>query len=239
MKTLIAMMFASTVAASSVSALEVNGEIGGTTDYVWRGLSQNDGNPAAQAGVGITFENGIFGNAWTSQVDGGTKGAGNDEGAEIDLTVGWAGDTGRWGYGAQVTRYIYTEQNFGTDFTELAGFGSVQLFGGEATALVGYSNDLFENGDTNVKYYYTEAGYARDTGLFGIDAFGTAGYSTFTAGDDSTGYANWRLGVGKTWGLAYGGIRGTVEYTNVNTAARSDATFGGDETVLASLKYEF
>lgn len=228
------------VCGSTAQALEVTGEVGGTTDYVWRGLSQNDGNPAAQAGVGISFENGLYGNAWASQVDGGTKGADNDEGAEIDLTVGWAGETGRWGYGAQVTRYIYTEQNFGTDFTEFAGFGSVDVFGGEATALLGYSHDLVENGDNAVKYYYSEVGYARDIGLFGLDAFGTAGYSAFQSNPQvASDYANWRLGLGRTFGLPYGGIRATVEYTNVNAAARNEASWGGDETVLATLKYEF
>ena len=240
MKTLISMVFASTVAVSSVNALEVTGEVGGTTDYVWRGISQNDGNPAAQAGIGISFENGIFGNAWASQVDGGSKGVANDEGAEIDLTVGWAGETGNYGYGVQVTRYFFTEENFASDFTELAVFGSAGLFGGEATALVGYSDDLLVDNANTVKYYYSEVGYARTTGLFGIDAFGTAGYSAYQSNPIVVSdYANWRLGLGKTFGLPYGGIRATVEYTNVNSAARQNYGTAGNETVLASLKYEF
>ena len=42
-----------------------------TSDYVWRGISQTNEDPAFQAGVTYTSKVGIYAGAWTSNVDFG------------------------------------------------------------------------------------------------------------------------------------------------------------------------
>jgi len=55
--------------ASSVAAAEVSGYLVGTTDYVYRGVTQSDGHGAIQAGLDVSFESGFFLGAWGSTVD--------------------------------------------------------------------------------------------------------------------------------------------------------------------------
>ena len=45
-----------------------NGTLGVSSDYVWRGYSQNSGNVAASGGVGVALGSFTMG-AWASQVD--------------------------------------------------------------------------------------------------------------------------------------------------------------------------
>ena len=41
---------------TAISAEHFSGTIGAHSDYVWRGYSQNDGEVAVSAGVGVTFK---------------------------------------------------------------------------------------------------------------------------------------------------------------------------------------
>lgn len=58
------------------------------TDYVFRGVSQTEEEPAAQFNINYTHDSGLFLNVWTSNVDYGS--AGGDEIVEIDYTIGYA-----------------------------------------------------------------------------------------------------------------------------------------------------
>ena len=53
---------------SAFSSTNFSGAIGLGSDYVWRGASQNNGNPALSAGLEYS-NNGFYVGAWTSQVD--------------------------------------------------------------------------------------------------------------------------------------------------------------------------
>lgn len=48
---------------------EVSGYLVGTTDYVYRGVTQSDGHGAVQAGLDFGFDSGFFLGAWGSTVD--------------------------------------------------------------------------------------------------------------------------------------------------------------------------
>ena len=53
---------------TAISGEYVSGTIGVHSDYVWRGYSQNDGEVALSAGIGVAFK-GVTLAAWASQVD--------------------------------------------------------------------------------------------------------------------------------------------------------------------------
>ena len=51
---------------SGAAAAAVEGNAALTSDYIWRGSSQSDGDPAAQAGVKLSTANGWYASAWGS-----------------------------------------------------------------------------------------------------------------------------------------------------------------------------
>jgi len=62
----------------------INGHVGYTSDYIWRGQSQSMGGGAFQAGVDLDYE-GFFVGAWASEVDFGDDSAS----LEYDLYGGY------------------------------------------------------------------------------------------------------------------------------------------------------
>ncbi len=62
----------------------INGNVGYTSDYMWRGQTQSMGGGAFQAGVDLDYE-GFFVGAWASEVDFGDDGAS----LEYDLYGGY------------------------------------------------------------------------------------------------------------------------------------------------------
>ena len=56
--------------AGTVSAQEVSFNIGATTDYVWRGVSQSSEDPALSGGVDFSFGQ-FYAGTWASTVDFG------------------------------------------------------------------------------------------------------------------------------------------------------------------------
>tara|TARA_E500000331_G_scaffold294386_1_gene292089 strand:- start:41 stop:628 length:588 start_codon:yes stop_codon:yes gene_type:complete len=68
---------------TAISAEHFSGMIGVHSDYVWRGYSQNDGEVALSAGVGVAL-GGFTLAAWASQVD-----FNDDAKYEYDLVAGY------------------------------------------------------------------------------------------------------------------------------------------------------
>jgi len=66
-------------------ALELSGTYTITSDYIWRGISQTNEDPAFQLGVEKEY-NGFYGGLWASGVD-----IGIDTNVEVDLYGGYAG----------------------------------------------------------------------------------------------------------------------------------------------------
>jgi uncharacterized protein (TIGR02001 family) len=86
--------------------------IGGTSDYVFRGVSQNAQDPALQGGVDLTY--GIFyAGVWSSMVGFGPTLAGNDDvvTAEVDLYAGIKPVWGPLTFDLGVIYYAYPGAN--------------------------------------------------------------------------------------------------------------------------------
>lgn len=107
-KTRLALLAGLTLSASvlSTSALaEFSGEVSLTNDYRFRGISQTAGDPALQAGVDWSAENGFFIGAWASNLDFDEEGY-NGPDIELDIYAGYYGeinDNTSW----DVTLYRY------------------------------------------------------------------------------------------------------------------------------------
>lgn len=69
---------------SAYSQVDLSGSLGLGSDYVWRGVSQNNGDPALSAGLELNT-NGFYVGAWASQVD-----YGDDASVEYDFYGGYS-----------------------------------------------------------------------------------------------------------------------------------------------------
>jgi uncharacterized protein (TIGR02001 family) len=175
-KTLIA---ASLVACSAAANAEFSANMALTTDYVWRGVSQTNEDPAIQGGIDYSHESGVYLGVWGSNVE-----FGGPEHMEFDVYGGWAGEFGDLGVDVGVINYGYFDNPNDVDFTEGYLGASYKFFSAKV------SHD-FDNDNT-----YVEAGL--DFSL--PNDFGLAlhvGNYDFDGGGDYTDYS---VGVSKEIG---------------------------------------
>jgi uncharacterized protein (TIGR02001 family) len=179
---------------SGTAAAEFSANIGATSNYVWRGVTQTDDQAAISGGLDYAHDSGFYAGTWASNVD-----FGDDATAEVDLYGGFANEVSGLGYDVGVIHYMYPGEEY--DFTEVYASLSYSLF----TAGVNYivdseidddsgSNETFIEGDT---YYYVGASYEiAPTWTIGA----TAGYYDFDddgVASTDTSYAHYQFDIGK------------------------------------------
>jgi len=183
-----------------------------TSDYLYRGIDQNDDQPAFQVGAGYGFANGLYVGAWGSNVDFGD----GSTDTEIDTYVGWAGDlSDTTSLDVQLVRYNYLNEPSGTDYAynELVGkLGFAENY----TLTVGYTNDYFNAEEDS--FYYNLAGswefaehYTFNAGL---------GYTTATGPIEN--FLDYSVGVSRAFGPA------TIGLSYVGTDDNAEENFGPD-----------
>ncbi len=88
---------------------EVTATVTAVSDYDFRGVSLSSKDPALQASVDFAAANGFYAGAWASNLD---YGPGVDGNIELDLYVGWAGETsGGLGYDFGLVWYTYPDSS--------------------------------------------------------------------------------------------------------------------------------
>lgn len=80
-----ALPFALLAVCLPLHAVQGGGQLALASDYVFRGISQSNGDPALQAGARIDGAGGFYGSAWASRVDYPSA---PDARAEIDYVLG-------------------------------------------------------------------------------------------------------------------------------------------------------
>jgi uncharacterized protein (TIGR02001 family) len=189
----------------SGSALaEVSANIGATSNYVWRGVTQTDDQAAISGGLDYAHDSGFYAGTWASNVD-----FDDDTNAEVDLYAGFANEFSGVGYDVGVLYYWYPGGD-DINFTDL--YGSLSY--GPVTGGINYivqsqvdegskSNDTFISGDV---YYYISAGFDvaptwSVTGTIGYFDFDEDGDFDADEGKDvDTSYAHYQLDIGKSVG---------------------------------------
>lgn len=125
-----------------------------TSDYVWRGTSQTQENPAVQVGMGYTHASGVHASVWGSNVD---FGEGNDAASEFDFVLGWGGAfSDAWTMDVSLVRYQYPSTAVDLDWNEIsAGLTWCEDY----TLAIAYSDDVMATG-TNGTYVSLAASHA-------------------------------------------------------------------------------
>lgn len=106
-------------AASSATAATFTSSGAISTDYVWRGTTQTQGDPAVQAGFKAAADNGLYGAIWGSNVEFAPE---TKASSEIDVTVGWGGALSEdWALDVNLTHYRYPSTTVDLNWTEAIG----------------------------------------------------------------------------------------------------------------------
>jgi uncharacterized protein (TIGR02001 family) len=118
-----------------------------TSDYVWRGVSQSQEDPALQGELAFEHESGFYGGVWGSSVDFTPDGTlpedEDDADLEVDAYIGYAFDiSDTLAADVQLVRYMYPGAAEGIDYDYNELIGSL-TFNELVTATVGYTNDVF------------------------------------------------------------------------------------------------
>ena len=176
-----------------------------TSDYVFRGVSQNLREPAVQAGMDYSFgDTGFYVGTWGSNVD---FGAGGPD-LEVDTYIGWNHDiSDDWNFDLMLTRYNYLGANnaYGNiNYNELIG---VVTWSEMIAATLAYTDDYSNSGISST--YFSVTGTWEIGNEFSLNA--GAGVTSFEGGGD---YNDWNLGISRQ----FGPVNAAINYYDTDIA---------------------
>lgn len=178
-------IFLAGIAAAAISApamaqeVEVSGNVAIGTEYVWRGVTQSNGDMAISGGFDLAAGN-FYAGTWASNVDFEDS---SDTNIEWDFYAGFGGGFGEspawWDVG--IIYYAYPDSgDLDYDFVELyGGIGADFEYG------LGIGAYLYLDPDNENYYVEGSAGYSF-TDSFSADL--TLGNYSFDGGGDYTTY---------------------------------------------------
>lgn len=208
-------------APASAADPEFSANVGVVTDYVFRGFSQTNENPALQGGVDMTYGS-FYAGVWGSNVD-----FGDDTGAEVDVYGGYRTEAAGYALDLGVIGYLYPKEPDGADYNYVEFKAAASRAVGPATlgAAVYYSPDFFGIDDA--------ATYVELNGAFSpiekVTISGAVGQQFLDVSDD---YATWNLGVTYAFDDSVGL---DVRYYDTDV----EGVPGAEDRVVAGLKFAF
>jgi uncharacterized protein (TIGR02001 family) len=164
--------FAQTKAPEPDYTLSYN--LGATTDYRYRGISQSRLKPALQGGADLAFKNGFYLGAWGSTInwikDAGAPTIANvDTGSapvEIDLYGGYKGKVGNLDYDVGALQYLYPSNKY-SNIPGAANANTLEFYGAITFGLVTakYSHSL-----SNLFGYKSATANSKGSGYLDVSA---------------------------------------------------------------------
>ena len=173
--------------------LEWSVTLGATSDYVFRGLSFNDEDPAAQGSIDMSY--GIFyAGVWASNIDGA-----GFEPYELDVYAGIKPTLGKVEFDFGVLGYLYPAADDAGDYVEFKAGASTELFKGLSGGVTYF---YVPDQDNSVEIHTVEGSLSYglpQMGIFSPSISGLVGYSDaeggsgFFLGEDD--YTYWNAGL--------------------------------------------
>jgi uncharacterized protein (TIGR02001 family) len=138
----------------------VSANIGVVSNYMWRGQTQTQDDPAVQGGLDYAHESGFSAGTWVSNVDFG----GDSDDFELDLYAGYDFSISEdISVGVSGIYYAYPSDDFDGDFAELGISGGYKWFSLGIQYTV-WADDDVEGLEDSV-YYYGGAEFELPYGL--------------------------------------------------------------------------
>lgn len=207
--------------------VSLSGNAALTTDYIWRGTTQTQGDPAVQAGFKVAGDSGFYVSVWGSNVEFAPE---THASSEFDSTLGWGRSiSDNWALDVNMLHYRYPSTTVDLNWTEL---NSTLTYAGNFWLSIGWSPEAL---GSEASGFYTQLGAKFPLGEhFRLEA--AAGYYALDAVYDDS-YLHGQLSA--VWA-----IKGPLELRVTAHATDSSAEkifgeeFAGDR-VEAALQASF
>ena len=152
----------------SLQAAEFESNVALSSEYMWRGVPQSDGNAAISGGFDISGESGLYFGVWGSNVE-----YFDDATMELDYYVGYAGEMEDSGISYDIGYLVYDFPGEDYDLKEIyLGLG-YSFFGLTYYAGQDYAEDnvevSFALGDTGLSLTYGDYDNAGDYTILSYD----------------------------------------------------------------------
>jgi uncharacterized protein (TIGR02001 family) len=227
-------------AAEPASPHSITGNLGIFSQYIFRGLTQTNQEPALQGGFDYAHSGGFYAGTWGSNVsvlqDSGAYSAGGS--LELDIYGGYKGTFGKSDFGYDVgLLYYWYPGDVAPGFNKadtLELYGALSWKWVSAKLSFSLKDKTFGVGDSQGTYYLdlTATYPLPNTKLTLIGHFGMQEYKGTTNGvsnDSFASYKDWKLGV--NYGLPKDFTVG-VFYTSTDMSSMQEAFYTAAGTKL-------
>jgi len=198
-----------TAVAQASSPHTLTGNVGLYSQYIFRGLTQTNKDPALQGGFDYSHASGLYVGTWGSNIswltDSPTVTGYSSSSLELDFYGGYRGSAGDFGYDAGLLYYYYP----GTHSTALAAgtfkANTTEIYGAlswkflSAKLSVGVGDETFGVPSSDGTYYldlgvnYPISDKLTLNAHYGIQEF--KGSTGGVSNDSFASYKDWKLGV--------------------------------------------
>jgi len=222
-----------------------------TTNYMWRGVSQSNNDPAIQGSIDFAHDSGVYIGAWGSSVEFGDQ----DNSMELDGYAGFSRDTDLGGllpssfnYDLGILRYEYTglpkanftELYFGASVSpfENFNFSTYWYYGLKIDHVPGEEEDPGSPPNYRWPGEYTDisADYTLPDSMAGFTLLAHVGHYNQKGGGED--YWDWKVGIAKD----VAGFNFEVAYYNTDGADAGTAPYSrnslDDSKVVATISRE-
>jgi len=183
-------------AVSSAQDSPLSFNVGLTTDYRYRGISQSRLKPALQGGVDYALPAGFYVGAWGSTIKWIKDIPGGDAGVEIDIYGGYKGEiTKELAYDVGVLTYQYPSNRLAPTANTTEVYGALSF--GPATLKLSHAlTNTFGNTDSK-NSFYVDASASFDVGA-GVSLTPHVGYQKIKGPNSGPGtYTDYSLTAAK------------------------------------------
>ena len=219
----VASVFASQAfAAEPTPTHSVTANVGVVTDYVFRGISQSQHQPAVQGGVDYAHASGLYAGVWGSTIEWVNRkdwSYQKDNNLELDLYGGYKGAVGDFTYDVGAIRYFYPgkfQTTYAGSANVTANTTEVYVAGGWKFVTLKYSEAVSQNfigwGGTAGKDKTKGSGYTDLTVTYPVNEtlnviahYGHQSVKNTPAGSKWS-YNDWKIGVTKDLGFGVVGL---------------------------------
>lgn len=190
---------------STIGVADISGNLGVTSNYLWRGITQTNDKAAVSGGIDYTNDSGFYMGSWISNVESGNE-------TDFYLGINGASETIEYTLGAI---YYHYSQFDDADFAEIHADISINQFSaGVAYTPWGQANDktsLFVEGDL---YYYLSYGFSlQDNWNL---SFTVGHYDYENDGIAGDAYTHGQVDLGKSLGK-YGDVNLSASKTDLKS----------------------
>jgi len=198
-------------------AADASGTAALTTDYVWRGTSQSNEDPAVQAGFKVAADNGFYAQAWGSSVEFAPD---TRASTELDLVAGWSGAlSDALALDVNLTRYLYPSTTVDLDWTEAI---ATLTWRAHYWVQASHSNDALATGTSGT---YAQLGARLPvTDAFRFEA--AAGHYRLAGNSGYDDYAHLQVGAVWTFASRADGRTAELRVTAHETDSAAERGFG-------------